>query len=259
MLSNIFIFALVLAPAVSAHGKVTVVTGNAGGNGTALAIRGGIVPGAGPNSKTEVDTTVFGKTNLLTNGLGKTTGSGKNHISMLVQAMSLSGTTLPQITSAGGGGGGGNISGVFHIVTADGAGPIQAVLDPTATGDFARGIPLPVLQQIPGEKGNFVTSTTKKQGRSLWERAVDHLLLREKRGAANVNQSFGFAFAVPAGTTCSGTVAGLTGVCLVKIANSNKAGPFGGVVPVQIAAAAAAKGTAGQAGQAAACGRAFRA
>lgn len=51
MLSNIFLFALTLSPLVSAHGKVTVVTGNAGGNGTALAIQGGVVPGTGPNSK----------------------------------------------------------------------------------------------------------------------------------------------------------------------------------------------------------------
>lgn len=51
MLSNLFLFALALSPLVSAHGKVTVVTGNAGGNGTALAIQGGVVPGTGPNSK----------------------------------------------------------------------------------------------------------------------------------------------------------------------------------------------------------------
>jgi hypothetical protein len=55
MLSNLFLFALALSPLVSAHGKVTVVTGNAGGNGTALAIRGGVVPGAGPNSKVCLD------------------------------------------------------------------------------------------------------------------------------------------------------------------------------------------------------------
>ncbi|KAK4034063.1 hypothetical protein C8A01DRAFT_49482 [Parachaetomium inaequale] len=235
MLSHIFIFALTFATLVSAHGKVTVVTGNAGGNGTALGIRGGVVPNTGSNSKTEVDTTVFTKTNILTDGLGKTTGSGKNSIAMLIQAMHLSGTTLPQITS------GGNLTGTFHVVTADGAGPIQAVLDPTATGRFATGIPLTVVEQIPGVKGNFVTTQQQKGGKrrsSLWERAVEGMgfgKLLGKRGAANVNQSFGFAFAVPANTTCTGTVASMTGVCLVKIANANRAGPFGGVVPVQIA------------------------
>ncbi len=33
--------------------------GDAGGNGTALGIQGGIVPGAGSNKVTEPDTTVF--------------------------------------------------------------------------------------------------------------------------------------------------------------------------------------------------------
>lgn len=180
--------------------------------------------------------------------------------------MGLSGTTLPQITSSGG-----NISGTYHIVTTDGAGPIQAVLDPTATGDFASAaaVPLTVIQQIPGVKGNFVAENKdqkqkqkqKQQNRSLWQRAAASLsavgkMMMNKRGAANVNKSFEFAFAVPQGTTCSGTVAGMTGVCPIKIANSNKAGPFGGVVPVQMVSAAATDGTG--TGAAAVCGRAFK-
>jgi hypothetical protein len=185
---------------------------------------------------------------------------------MLVDAMSQSGATLPQVTTTNG-----TISGTFHIVTTDGAGPIQAVLDPTATGKFSSGIPLTVVQQIPGEKGNFVASkqqnknqNQQKQQRSssLLARAVDAFTGRmmSKRNAANVNQSFGFAFSVPENTTCSGTVAGMTGVCLVKIANSNKAGPFGGVVPVQIAATAGNEAAGnGAAGQVAVCARAFRA
>ena len=155
---------------------------------------------------------------------------------MLVQAMALSGTTLPQLTP------GGNITGTFHVVTADGAGPISAVLDPTGTGQFAKGVPLTVVEQIPGDKGNFVAAKTKQQRSAVWRGRGLGLLGR--RGAANVNQGFAFAFAVPAGTVCNGTVAGLTGVCLVKIANANKAGPFGGVVPVQIAAAGDGAGNA---------------
>jgi len=48
------------------------------------------------------------------------------------------------------------------------------------------------------------------------------------------------AFKVPAGTTCTGAMGGQTGVCLVKIANSNNAGPFGGVIAVQMAGAGGA-------------------
>lgn len=50
MWSKICILALV-APLVAGHGKVAVITGNLGGNGTALAILGGVVPGPGPNAK----------------------------------------------------------------------------------------------------------------------------------------------------------------------------------------------------------------
>lgn len=48
------------------------------------------------------------------------------------------------------------------------------------------------------------------------------------------------AFQMPAGTTCTGSMAGQENVCLVKIANSNNAGPFGGVIAIQMAGAAGA-------------------
>jgi len=43
------------------------------------------------------------------------------------------------------------------------------------------------------------------------------------------------AFTVPEGTVCTGTINGIQNVCLAKIANANKNGPFGGVVAFQIA------------------------
>lgn len=52
--TNILLLALaVAAPLVSAHGKIAVVTGNLGGNGTAFGIQGGVIPGAGENYQTE--------------------------------------------------------------------------------------------------------------------------------------------------------------------------------------------------------------
>lgn len=51
MVSKTIIFALAAATSVAAHGKVAQVTGDLGGNGTALAIQGGVVPGPGPNRK----------------------------------------------------------------------------------------------------------------------------------------------------------------------------------------------------------------
>lgn len=102
---------LSISSIASAHGKVASVTGDAGGNGTALGIIGGIVPGAGSNDVTEIDTTVFKKKDIATNGLGRTMNGGKNKAVMVHAAMAMSGDTLPQVSE------GGFITGSFHIVT----------------------------------------------------------------------------------------------------------------------------------------------
>ena len=57
--------------------------------------------------------------------------------------------------------------------------------------------------------------------------------------ASNVNEDYPIAIEVPAGTTCTGTVGGQSGVCLVKIANPSGAGPFGGVMAMQMTAGGA--------------------
>ncbi|KAK9780811.1 hypothetical protein AB5N19_07286 [Seiridium cardinale] len=227
MYTKSLLLALAAAPLVFAHGKVAVVAGDAGGNGTALGIMGAVVPGPGPNKKTELDTTVFGKTDIQTDGLGKTNAGGQNKAADLSAAMAQSGSTLPQVSASGG-----SISGTFHVVTTDGAGPIKAVLDPTGTGSFSNGVMLDATTQVPGTNGNIKPSNK----RGLWTRAMDSIMKR----AANVNEDFPMAFSVPAGTTCTGSMAGQSNVCLVKIANSNKAGPFGGVIAIQMAGSAAA-------------------
>jgi hypothetical protein len=53
--------------------------------------------------------------------------------------------------------------------------------------------------------------------------------------ASNVNEDYPFEATIPAGTTCTGTVGGQSNVCLVKIVNPSGAGPFGGVVAIQMA------------------------
>ena len=90
-------------------------TGDAGGNTTGLGIQGAVIPGAGTNKVTEVDTTVFKSKQAATDGLGKTK-AGPNTLDGMSQVMALSGSTLPQVSS------GGSISGTVHIVTTDGAG-----------------------------------------------------------------------------------------------------------------------------------------
>lgn len=101
------------------HPRLTYLqTGDAGGNTTALGIQGGIVPGAGSNSKTEVDTTIFSQLKAASNGLGRTEGQGKNTLDGMSDVVAQSGSTLPQVSSNGG-----SLSGTLHIVTTDGAGP----------------------------------------------------------------------------------------------------------------------------------------
>ncbi|KAF2634073.1 hypothetical protein P280DRAFT_37206 [Massarina eburnea CBS 473.64] len=220
------------AALVTAHGKVAAVTGDAGGNGTALGIKGAVVPGPGKNSVTEVDTTVFGKTKIATDGLGKTKGGGQNKVAGVQSAMAQSGSTLPQVSD------GGSISGTFHIVTTDGAGPVQAMIDSTGTGAFSDGVKADVVTDVPGNKGNIKSNGVVPRTVELWALRARGLVKR----ASNVNKDYPVKIAVPAGTTCSGTAGGQSNVCFMKIANSNPAGPFGGVIAFQMAGASAATG-----------------
>ncbi|KAF2630484.1 cell surface protein [Macroventuria anomochaeta] len=227
-----------IAPAfIAAHGKIAAVQGDAGGNGTAIGIQGGIIPGAGKNKVTEPDTTIFGSTKVATNGLGKTKGQGKNTVAMVADTMEQSGSTLPQVSD------GGMITGTFHIVTTDGAGPVSAMIDTTGTGAFSTGVQANVMQDVPGNKGNI-----KANGQV--PRSLEHWALRARglvKRASNVNQDYPIAVQVPAGTTCSGTVAGQQNVCFMKIANSNKAGPFGGVIAFQMSDGSSSDSSSGSA------------
>lgn len=56
MFSKALLLALAASPLVSAHGRLDVIQGDAGGNTTGLGVQGGVVPGAGPNSKVRTAT-----------------------------------------------------------------------------------------------------------------------------------------------------------------------------------------------------------
>ncbi|PSR77510.1 hypothetical protein BD289DRAFT_456641 [Coniella lustricola] len=227
MYSKIFLFALASATVVSAHGKIAVATGDAGGNTTALGIQGAAVPGTGPNGKTETDTTIFDSVDAMTDGLGKTEGQGKNTLDMMTDVVAQSGSTLPQVSASGG-----TISGTMHIVTTDGAGPFTAVVDSTGQGAFGSGTKAEVTTQVPGKNGNTAPGPLKN---NLLRRAMWHLGISKR--ALNVDSDYPFDIAVPAGMSCTGTVGDMQNVCLMKIANPSKAGPFGGVIAFQMASA----------------------
>lgn len=138
-----------------------------------------------------------------------------------------SGSTLPQVAATGG-----TLSGTLHIVTTDGAGPYTAIVDPTGTGAFSTGTKAEVTTQVPGKNGNIAAP---KQRRFITRALVSMGIVKR---AANVNEDYPIAVAIPAGMTCTGTVGGQSGVCLVKLVNPSAAGPFGGVVAMQIAGGA---------------------
>ncbi len=217
-------FLLAATPLAAAHGKIAVAQGDAGGNGTALGIQGGVIPGAGKNKVTEPDTTVFKGENA--DACGQTKGQGQNDIEAGTKsAMALSGTTLPQVTA------GGSLSGTLHIVTSDGAGPYKAMIN--TDGTAGSWTALDVVTQVPGTKGNI-----KKTEKRFWARALQAIGIMKR--ATNINEDYPFKVAIPAGTSCTGNIAGQANTCIVKLVNPSNAGPFGGCVPVQMVTPGAA-------------------
>jgi hypothetical protein len=150
----------------------------------------------------------------------------------MTAVMAASGSTLPQVSS------GGSLTGTVHIVTTDGAGPYTAIVDPTGTGAFSQGKEATVTTQVPGTRGNIAAPNQR--------RFIPRMLVKMGivKRAANVNEDYPIAIQMPAGMSCSGTVAGQQNVCLVKIANPSGAGPFGGVVAMQMAGASSGNTTA---------------
>lgn len=141
-------------------------SGDRGGNGTALGIKGAVVPRFGKNDVTESDTTVFGGNakNPAQNGLGKT-ANGDVKVSDLKDGMALSGSTLPQVS----GDGTGTITGIWRIVTSDGTandkhGNLFAVVDPAGTGNYEDGMQLVARSTMVGDSGNVVQRALRAIG-----------------------------------------------------------------------------------------------
>ncbi|GAM82368.1 hypothetical protein ANO11243_003470 [Dothideomycetidae sp. 11243] len=90
-----------------------------------------------------------------------------------------------------------------HQVNGDGAGPFTAFIDSTSGGLTAAAFKTaPVVQNVAGVASNSATTTT----------------------------DFPMMVQVPKGTVCSGTIAGVNNVCILKITNAAANGPFGGSV-----------------------------
>ncbi|EUC33085.1 hypothetical protein COCCADRAFT_63684, partial [Bipolaris zeicola 26-R-13] len=197
---------------VAGHGAIIAATGDAGGAGSAIGVDPN-TPRDGTNRNPfQQDSTRFRGDAAAT--CGETLGGGANDIQAgTAQVMQLNGPTLPQVTA------GGQVMMTVHQVNSDGAGPYTCMIDATGTGTAWQ--PMTVTQNLPGND----------RGRNRDTQLQDQPLTAT----------------VPAGMTCTGTVAGQTNVCMVRCQNPARAGPFGGCVPVQMAGAAAAAPAAGAA------------
>jgi len=190
---------LAVCQLVAGHGAIIKAVGDAGGAGSAIGIDPNTPRDGTKRNPFQQDTTRFKGDNAAT--CGQTLGGGENDIETGTKAvMANSGGQLPQVSA------GGQISMTLHQINGDGAGPYACSINTDATGQNWQTIQ--VTQQVPGTNG-------RSQAKS---------------------QDIPLKAAIPAGTSCTGTVAGQQNVCMVKCQNPAKAGPFGGCVPVQMSA-----------------------
>jgi hypothetical protein len=196
---------LASSPLVAGHGAIIKAVGDAGGAGSAI----GVVPTTprdGTNRNPfQQDSTRFRGDAAAT--CGETLGGGANDVNAgTAQVMQLSGAALPQVSA------GGSLMMTVHQVNSDGAGPYKCMIDSTGTG--TNWTPVTVTQNLAGND----------RGRNRDTQMQDLPLTVQ----------------IDAAQTCTGTVAGQSGVCMVRCENPARAGPFGGCVPMQLAGAAAA-------------------
>jgi hypothetical protein len=190
---------------VAGHAAIIGATGDAGGQGSAIGVDPATPRDGTGRNPFQQDATRFRGDAAAT--CGETLGGGDNDIAAGTAAvMAMSGATLPQVSA------GGQIMMTVHQVNSDGAGPYKCMIDATGTGTNWQ--PITVTQNLEGSDRG--------------------------RNRDTQMQDLPLTASIPAGMTCTGQVAGQANVCMVRCENPARAGPFGGCVPVQMAAAAAA-------------------
>ncbi|KAI0148244.1 hypothetical protein F4776DRAFT_660416 [Hypoxylon sp. NC0597] len=189
---------LAAAQLAASHGVITDATGDAGGSGMALGVDSSTPRDGTRRRPFQQDSTRFRGDQADT--FGETIGAGPNDLEQGTQAiMAETGDQLPQVTA------GGEVKMTLHQVNADGAGPYTCMINDDGTG--ADWDDIEVTQSPPGDNS------------------------RDRDGNET---DFPLTAAIPADQQCTGTVAGQDNVCLVRCQNGARAGPFGGVVPVQM-------------------------
>ncbi|OLN97320.1 hypothetical protein CCHL11_01113 [Colletotrichum chlorophyti] len=190
---------LATANIVAGHAAIIAATGDAGGRGMALGIDSSTPRDGTRRDPFQVDSTRFKGASADT--FGETVGQGTNDLETGTKAiMAETGQMLPQVSR------GGSVDMTLHQVNGDGGGPYDCMINADGTG--ASWTSLKVVTTPPGQNS------------------------RNREGAMT---DYPLKAAIPSDQTCTGTAAGQTNVCLVRCQNSARAGPFGGIVPVQMA------------------------
>jgi hypothetical protein len=187
------------AQLVAGHGAIIKAVGDAGGTGMALGVVTDTPRDGTKRDPFQQDSTRFKGDQAAT--FGETVGGGNNNLETGTKAiMANTGDQLPQVTP------GGTITMTLHQVNADGGGPYTCMMSADGTG--AQWTDIQVTQTVPGTNS---------------------------RNRAGAMTDFPIKAVMPTDASCTGSVAGQDNVCLVRCQNAARAGPFGGVVPVQMA------------------------
>ncbi|KAH7173269.1 uncharacterized protein B0J16DRAFT_349814 [Fusarium flagelliforme] len=196
---NIVYALFVAADLAAAHSVITNAVGDAGGSGMALGVDTSTPRDGTRRRPFQTDATRFRGASADT--LGETLAGGDNDVEQgTTDIMEETGDQLPQVSQ------GGSIEMTVHQVNSDGAGPYTCMINSDGTGNSWENIQV----------------TTNLEGNDRG---------RNRDGEMG---DFPLVASIPAGQECTGTVAGEENVCLVRCQNPARAGPFGGVVPVQM-------------------------
>jgi hypothetical protein len=198
--SQILLALLAASRTVYGHGAIVQATGDQGGSGMALGVDPNTPRDGTGREPFQQDSTRF--RGDAAESFGETLGQGDNQPEAMTQViMDITGDQLPQVSQ------GGELSMTVHQVNADGAGPFTCMINSDGTG--TQWTPIDVTTQVPGNE----------RGRNRDGEETD----------------FPLTAAIPANQECTGSVAGQDNLCMVRCENPARAGPFGGVIPVQMA------------------------
>lgn len=199
---------LIAAQLAASHSVITNAVGDSGGSGMALGVDTSTPRDGTRRRPFQQDATRF--RGDAEDTVGETIGAGDNDVESGTSAiLAETGDVLPQVSP------GGELNMTLHQVNSDGAGPYTCMIN--SDGTAASWSEITVTQNVEGnERG------------------------RNRDGEA---QDFPLIASIPDGQECTGNVAGQGDVCLVRCQNPARAGPFGGVVPVQMANGKASNST----------------